>query len=178
MSRGDSDRVTLHDAGEADATLLANLLELYSHDLSAAFPHVALGPDGRFGYPRLPQYWAEPDRRFAFLIRADGQTAGFVLATRGSPEVSSPDVLDVAEFFVLRQFRGAGVGRRAAERLWQRLPGRWVVRVSGANADGLAFWRRVIDEAAVGDVETFTRPGSPAEWHVFVFEPAPASDAG
>jgi predicted acetyltransferase len=170
--------VSLHEATPADATLLANLLELYIHDLSAAFPAVALGPDGRFGYPSLPRYWSEPERRFAFLIRADEQTAGFVLATRGSPAVEDPDVLDVAEFFVLRRFRGAGVGRRAAALLWQRVPGRWVVRVSEANPDGLAFWRRVVEAASPGGVETFTRPGSPAAWQVFTFRPAPPRDAG
>lgn len=38
-------------ATEAEHTLLSNLLELYIHDLSALFPQVRLGPDGRFGYP-------------------------------------------------------------------------------------------------------------------------------
>jgi len=170
--------VSLDAATAADETLLANLLELYIHDLSAAFPDVALGPDGRFGYPALPRYWAEPDRRFAYLIRADGQTAGFVLARRGSPASEDPDVLDVAEFFVLRRYRGAGVGRRAAALLWRRHPGRWVVRVSDANAGGLAFWPRVVEAAAPGGVDTCTRPGSPAAWRVFIFSPTPAHDAG
>ena len=49
----DSNGVALDAAAPADATLLANLLELYIHDLSAAFPSVELGPDGRFGYPGL-----------------------------------------------------------------------------------------------------------------------------
>jgi hypothetical protein len=61
--------VTLDSATPADAALLSNLLELYTHDLSAAFPSVELGPDGRFGYGKLPLYWTEPDRRFPFLIR-------------------------------------------------------------------------------------------------------------
>ena len=82
--------VSLDAATAADDTLLANLLELYIHDLSAAFPDVALGPDGRFGYPPLPLYWSEPDRRFAYLIRVDGRTAGFVLATRGWCQTSFP----------------------------------------------------------------------------------------
>jgi predicted acetyltransferase len=162
--------VSLDAATAADAALLANLLELYIHDLSAAFPDVALGPDGRFGYPPLARYWAEPERRFAYLIRADGQTAGFVLATRGSPAVDDPDVLDVAEFFVLRRFRGAGVGRRAAALLWRRLPGRWVVRVSEANPDGLAFWRRVVEEVTGGHATESTREGRAAPWRVLTFD--------
>ena len=95
--------VGLVAATPSDSTLLANLLELYIHDLSAAFPDVQLGPDGRFGYPRLPLYWSERDRRFPFLITCDGRAAGFALATRGSPAAEDPAVLDVAEFFVVRR---------------------------------------------------------------------------
>jgi predicted acetyltransferase len=165
-----ADTVSLHAATAADDTLLANLLELYIHDLSAAFPDVALGPDGRFGYPPLPRYWAEPDRRFAYLIRAEGRVAGFVLATRGSPAAVDPDVYDVAEFFVLRRDRRAGVGRRAAGLLWRRHPGRWVVRVSEANTGGLAFWRGVVAEAAGGRVTESTRAGGAAPWRVLAFD--------
>jgi predicted acetyltransferase len=162
--------VSLDAATAADDTLLANLLELYIHDLSAAFPDVVLGPDGRFGYPRLPLYWSEPNRRFAYLIRADGQVAGFVLATRGSPAVEDPDVFDVAEFFVLRRYRRAGVGRRAAALLWRGRPGRWVVRVSERNAAGLAFWRRAVEEVAGGRATESTREGQSAPWRVLTFD--------
>ena len=121
--------VSLVAATPADATLLANLLELYIHDLSGVFD-VTLGADGRFGYPRLPLYWSEPDRRFAFLIRCDERVAGFALATRGSPAVSDPDVLDVAEFFVMRRYRRSGVGRAAAFLLWNRIAGNWLIRAA------------------------------------------------
>ena len=48
------------------------------------------------------------------------------------------------EFFVLRGLRRTGVGRDAAFLLWNRIPGRWIVRVSMSNSSGLAFWRRAI----------------------------------
>jgi predicted acetyltransferase len=112
--------IVLDVATLADATLLSNLLELYAHDLSAAFPSVELGPDGRYGYRDLALYWSEPERRFPFLIRCDSRVAGFALAQRGSPATDDPDVFDVAEFFVLRRYRHSGVGRRAAILLWNR----------------------------------------------------------
>lgn len=157
-------------ARPADHELLSNLLELYIHDLSAAFPHVRLGADGRFGYPGLASYWAEPERRFAFIIEESGQTAGFILATRGSPALTDPDVYDVAEFFVLRAHRRSGVGLRAASLLWSQLPGRWVVRVSAANPGALDFWSRAIGDFAGGQVECWTRAASPSPWHVFVLD--------
>jgi predicted acetyltransferase len=154
----------------SDAPLLSNLLELYAHDLSAVFPHVELGPDGRFGYPKLPLYWSEPERRFAYLLRSGDRIAGFALVTRGSPAVEDPDVLDVAEFFVLRRYRRSGVGRQAAFLLWKRLPGRWTVRVSEGNTGALAFWRGVVAEFTNGTATELTRPGEPSPWRVFCFE--------
>jgi predicted acetyltransferase len=135
--------VSLVPADERDAPLLANLLELYCHDLSAAFG-LQVGADGRFGYPRLPLYWREPGLRFPFLIRAGEETAGFVLVTRGSPLGTSPTDLDVAEFFVLRRHRRHGVGRQALAQLWDQMPGRWIVRVAARNPEALPFWTGVI----------------------------------
>ena len=53
--------VSLQRATPDMAPMLGNLLELYVHDLSEVFP-VELGPDGRFGYEKLPLYWAQPVR--------------------------------------------------------------------------------------------------------------------
>jgi predicted acetyltransferase len=162
--------VGLDVATAADSDRLSNLLELYIHDLSEVFPHVELGPDCRFGYPRLPLYWSEPDRRFAFFIQCDGRVAGFALVTRGSPASADPDVLDVAEFFVARKHRRAGVGRDAAFLLWNRFPGRWTVRVLEENRGALAFWSNVASEFADGTVSESTLPGEPDAWRVFSFE--------
>jgi len=178
VSRSLSPAVSLDPATPEEASLLANLLELYIHDLSAAFPSVVLGPDGRFGYPALPSYWTEADRRFPYLIRADENVAGFVLVSRGSPAVLDPDVWDVTEFFVLRRYRGMGLGSQAAALLWRQLAGRWVVRVSQANPAALPFWSRAVEAAAPGGVSTFVHPGKSAPWNVFVFAPQAGATSG
>lgn len=160
--------IALHAAGPEDASLLENLLELYLHDLSEVFL-IELGADGRFGYETLALYWAEPERRFAFLIKSGERVAGFVLVTRGSPVSDDPNVLDVAEFFVLRRYRREGVGRRAASLLWERMPGDWIVRVSTGNRGALPFWRSVIAEFTRGDFTEWERAGTPHDWRVFSF---------
>jgi len=163
--------VTLDAAASAEARLLANLLALYMHDMSEIFP-VEVGADGRFAYDKLPLYWSEPERRFPFLIRAGGKLAGFALATRGLSGEGATELLDVAEFFVLRSYRRSGVGREAAFLLWNRLPGRWVVRVSEGNRAGIPFWRSTVQEYTSGVFSESTRPGSPRAWRVFEFESA------
>ena len=168
--------VTLERATRDAAPLLSNLLELYMHDMSEIFP-IEPGPDGRFGYARLPLYWSEPDTRHAFLIRCDGRVVGFAFVTRGSPATDDPEDLDMAEFFVLRGRRRSGVGREAAFALWDALPGSWVVRVSEANRAGLPFWREVVRAYTGGAYSESTRPGTPHDWRVFRFA-SPAKAPG
>lgn len=160
--------VTLEPAASDAMPVLANLLELYQHDLSATFS-VDVRSDGRFGYEFLPFYWSEPERRFPFLIRCDGKLAGFVLATVGSPVSADPDVHDVAEFFVLRRYRRAGVGRKAAFALWNRLPGRWIVRVFIENVAAVDFWSRIIADYAGAEVDVRRVEYKAREWRVFSF---------
>ena len=161
--------VTLAIATASDAPLLANLLELYQHDLSDCFA-VEIGSNGRFGYERLPLYWSEPEKRFPFLIRCGTNVAGFVLVMLGSPISNDPTVHDIAEFFVLRRYRRSGVGRRAAHAIWDRFPGRWMVRVFERNVGAVPFWERVISEYVRERDTSMDRSfGSPAGWHVFSF---------
>jgi predicted acetyltransferase len=167
--------LVLDPANSDEAPLLANLLELYTHDLSGVFK-LDVGAEGRFGYAKLPLYFNEPGRRFPLLFRVAGQLAGFALINRGSPVSDDPDVLDMAEFFVLRRYRRAGVGGRAAALLWDRHPASWVVRVSAGNAAGREFWTPTIANYSAGRYEETQRPGTPHGWHVFQFSSATAGE--
>ena len=139
----ESEAVSLVRATSDDAPLLGNLLELYMHEWSAILP-LELGIDGRFGYDKLPLYFREPAARYAFVIKHGARVAGFAFAARGLQPSAGPDDLDVAEFFVLRAHRGAGIGQLTAFALWDALPGRWVVRVLERNVSALEFWRKVV----------------------------------
>lgn len=162
------EQVAIELASPADSMLLANLLELYIHDLSEVFS-IEPGADGRFGYPKLPLYWSEPEKRFPFLIRAGTRTVGFALVTRGSPATDDSDVLDIAEFFVLRGHRRSGCGRRAAALLFDRCPGRWIVRVSEGNHGALPFWESVVSAYTQGRFTQRQRAGAPHAWRDFSF---------
>jgi predicted acetyltransferase len=158
--------VTLDLAAPSEQSVIANLWELYSYDLSEVF-ELDLRDDGRFGSTKLPLFWSEPERRFPFLVRCDGGIAGFALVTRGSPASDNPDDFDVAEFFVVRRHRRAGVGRTAAFRLWDKFPVHWIVRVSEGNDGGCRFWTEAIAEYTGRTPEATSRPGQPHAWRVF-----------
>lgn len=148
--------------------ILANLLELYIHDFSELLD-AKLGPDGRFGYPRLRLYWSEPGRH-PMLVKAAGRWAGFALVKRGSEISGDPDVWDMAEFFVLRGYRRQGVGTQIAQDVWRQFPGRWQVRVMQSNIAAQLFWERAIASliGAVIRPAVFEKDGEC--WRYFSFE--------
>lgn len=154
-------------ASVKDEPVLANLLELYIHDFSELV-EVAMGPDGRFGYPMLPRYFTDPDRH-AFLIHDDG-LAGFLLVKRGSEVSMDPMVWDVAEMFVVRGRRRRGTATAAAQQVWRRLPGRWEVRVMEANRAALPFWERATAAFCGGEVSRTLVEKKGKHWTVFSFE--------
>jgi predicted acetyltransferase len=148
--------------------ILANLLELYAHDFSE-FHEVELGPDGRFGYKNLSLYWLEPHRH-PFLLKLDGNLAGFVLVKRGSEFSGNEAVWDMAEFFILRAHRRSGVGTAAAHQVWKRFPGQWEVRVMKSNHAAHHFWQHAITEFAGRAIHPVRIEKDDGHWHLFSFQ--------
>jgi len=153
--------------------ILANLFELYIHDFSEWIP-VELGPDGRFGYRNLPDYWGQPDHH-PFLITVDDQLAGFTLVKKtrsltNIPAMGEQETWDMAEFFVVRAHRKRGVGKTAAHQIWRQLPGSWQVRVMHSNSAALIFWQRAIDDYSGHSVEPVSIEREGKTWAVFKFQ--------
>jgi len=125
---------------------MRRLLELYLYDFTEFLPH-ELNEHGEFGYRYLDHYWAtdEGETRLPFLIRANGKLAGFALVRRVGDRPWK-----MAEFFVLRMYRRAGVGSEAARAVFEKCPGAWEVHEVAANTPAQAFWRRAIGAATGG----------------------------
>ncbi len=140
--------VDVRTAQRDEAGLLENMLSLYLHDLSP-YTGATIGDDGRFAYPYLDRYWSEEGKaegRAPFIVIAEGELAGFALRNSHSRLGRSTPVNSVAEFFVLRRWRGQGVGRHAARALFDRFPGTWEVAQLRTNDPAHAFWLQVIDD--------------------------------
>ncbi len=163
-------------AAPAQESVLANLLELYAHDFSE-FLDLQLRPDGRFGYPKLSRYWQE-ENRFPFLVKVEGQLAGFVLVSRGSQIREAPEVWDMAEFFIVRRYRRQGVGAAVAQQIWRRFPGAWEVRVLESNEPARRFWAAAIRTYTGSLVEEASAEVEAKRWRVFFFDsPAAVGEA-
>jgi predicted acetyltransferase len=152
-------KIVIDRAGDGGEATIRNLFPLYIHDLSE---HTGwnVPDDGLFvASDLLAQYWGRKpiDPRFhwpdglsghPFLIRADGKLAGFALIREIKKD---PPGFDVGEFFILRKYRGRGVGKEVAHRLFDMFRGNWQVRELLENTPAQAFWRRIIDEYTAGD---------------------------
>jgi predicted acetyltransferase len=154
--------VTLEIAPRERRLTFENLFQIYTHDFSEFWhdrTEGELDEDGLFGdYPYLDSYWQEPDRT-PILIRADGHLGGFALINSFAHS-GLPTDYSVAEFFVVRKHRRAGVGHAAATAIIRERPGQWEIAVVRRNAAAQTFWRRVAASVAGDAVEALDRDDS------------------
>jgi predicted acetyltransferase len=142
-------------ASDADYLVVSNLARFYIYDM-AEYTGWNFPPDGLFdSADQFANYWGRPGKRswppawrgFPFLIRIDGHPGGFALVKRIN---DAPPTFDMGEFFIPRQYRRQGIGRRVAVDLFDRFPGRWEVRELLANKPAQSFWRRIISDYTSG----------------------------
>ena len=143
--------VALVPAGVEQKALFVQLFQLYAYDFTEVTGDDP-GHDGLFRVPPLDRYWQEPWWR-PFLLHVGGACAGFVIVSGRSRRVEGLERWDMAEFFVLRRHRRAGVGTRAAILAFNAFPGPWEVRQMARATAATAFWRKVIDRYTTGQFE-------------------------
>jgi predicted acetyltransferase len=149
--------VTLQRVGAERRETLTNLFQLYAHDFSEQWfdrPEGELDEAGRLQeYGLMDNYWSEPGHE-VMLIRRDGRIAGFAMVNRYSHS-GLPLDHQIAEFFVARKHRRAGIGKTAALAVITSRPGQWEIAVARRNEAAKPFWRGVAAAAAA--------PGSTVE---------------
>ena len=137
-------QVDVTNATRADVELIAALLDTYLRELSS-HSEVPVGATDAASYPYLDAYWAEPGRH-AFLIRVQGRVVGFALIR--TPTSTGSGAYELAEFYIRPESRRLGIGRSAAQRIWQLFPGFWEVQVHARNRGAIQFWSTCARHAA------------------------------
>jgi adenosylhomocysteine nucleosidase len=162
--------VTLEPVHRDRASVLHNLFELYVHDFSEQLA-LKIQASGRFELSPGDAWWTRDDH-FPYLVHWRGELAGFALVRRGSRVTHARDVMDVAEFFVLRGARRKGVGIRAAHELFRAFPETWELRVRRTNLAALHFWSRAAESWTGAAVAASPVSIEGLEWHVLRFTAA------
>lgn len=144
-----------------DKSIILNLYPLYLYDL-AEIRKILPNAYGVFedtdDYKTLQEqtdlfdiWWQKENVLFPYLIRVDGLPAGFGLIATPPYLVDDSEYM-MNEFFVMRPFRGNGVGEQAAIELFNRFPGKWMLFTT-PTADNLRtqhFWRKTLGNYAPG----------------------------
>ena len=138
--------VVLQVAQTSDHDCIEMLMQFYHYDASE-WISLDITQNGRYAFRSIRRFWDDP-KQFPFLIRVDGAVAGFAVIDK---EVTNDESdLNVGYLFVLRRFRGQGIGRTAAHQLFAQYHGRWEVYQVQENLDAIHFWRQVISDFTKG----------------------------
>lgn len=157
--------VSIVSATADDKRVVANLVQLYLYDMTADLPF-PVGRDGKFEYEYLDRFWQHP-----YLIFADDELAGFALVIDTCPVTSAAPCFFMAEFFVLKAYRGRGIGIAVFEDIVRRHSGPWHIGVIDRNESANAFWSRVM---AGHDTTTFSHRFDGENWLVYEFSSRPS----
>ena len=125
---------------------LKNLLQFYIYDFSE-FIDAHVEENGKFSDYPLSNYWTT-DNHFPYLIRLNGNYAGFVLVKWIETETKS--YFSISEFFIMQKYRRTGLGKSVAKDIFRLQKGNWRVFQMKSNKPAQLFWRNVIKEYTGG----------------------------
>ena len=146
-------KISLYKATKDDKDTIQNLGRFYVYEMArycGFLPTWETPSNGLFECISLSSYFEEPDRH-AFLIKVEGELAGFVLINKIG---STPDVdWNIGEFFVVSKFQGKGIGRYVAEQIFNQFFGTWETMQIPENKAAIDFWEKVVTRYTNGQFE-------------------------
>jgi len=146
--------VSIRDARRSatDRTWIEARFDDYLDDLMRVNMNTGMFPVlGEFGdrQPDMMARWFADDSSHPLLILHNNEPAGFALVSK--PVMKQADVdYRLAEFFIDRKARRHGVGREAAQLIFNRFDGRWEITELLRNQPAIAFWRSVVGDYTHG----------------------------
>ena len=144
---------SLEEVEADDYVPIQNLIRFYIYDMSE-FTGWKCPENGLYGgvddqpyyFGRIPadpsDRWPEGWSGKGYKVTVEGELAGFCLV-RFFRDGSS-QLHDIGEFFIVRKWRGQGLGRQVAHAVFSRFPGKWQVKELLDNRPAQSFWRKVI----------------------------------
>ena len=127
--------------------VIKNLMQFYIYDFSE-YVQCDVEMDGLFSaYPYFDHYWQEVNR-FPYLVKKDEKYIGFVFVR--CIESAERRYFSIAEFFIMKRYRRAGIGKGVARQLFNLHKGQWQVYQMENNLPAQLFWQQVIDEYTQG----------------------------
>ncbi|MBM0108241.1 GNAT family N-acetyltransferase [Steroidobacter sp. S1-65] len=122
----------------------------YLEDLSQMSMNTGVFPATSEVQAELMARWFADDSSYPLIILKDEQPAGFALVSR--PPRNRRDQIDfhLAEFFITTRSRRLGIGRDAAQLIFNRFAGTWEITEFVHNKGAVSFWRAILMEYTGG----------------------------
>lgn len=133
----------------AEHPIIQNLGRFYVYDMSEYVRDEdwAIPADGLYECIDFKKYWLDSTAQ-PFLLRYHKELAGFVIIDNKGAD---PDTdFNMAQFFILRRFKGCGVGKYIAKQCFGMFKGKWEVMVIPNNSGAYQFWHNSIQEYTAG----------------------------
>jgi len=139
---------TIEPAKINEKEIFRKLLQPYLTELSQ-FDDISPDPKnekGEYVYPYLDSYWVE-DNRYPYIFYCDGKLAGFALIR------IEGDYYEMAEFYVLPEFRRLGLGMACATEILEKHTGNWRIGFNKQNQASRQLWKKLVRKLTIGDIE-------------------------
>jgi len=146
--------------------IIQNMATYYSYDMSE-YMGWAQGSDGTHSVGMdYIKYW-QAQNTFPFIIKYQNELVGFVIIDK---DVINPaNDFNIAQFFILRKFKGKGIGQYIAFECFNQFAGNWEVFVMLGNEGAYRFWRHIIKKYTANQFKECTRTVGNSVRNIFEF---------
>jgi len=120
------------------------MFQLYLHDLSEYTVNLDVNTEGVFENNDIDLFY-EKDALMPLVIEHGGGIVGFILLNTPPYAPQGYDYY-INDFFILRKFRGKGIGKLAANELFQAYSGKFAMVQLAQNSTAVNFWKKVLAE--------------------------------
>jgi predicted acetyltransferase len=149
MDEKDGTQITfaIKSASVEEKKTIFTLLQAYLDELSH-LPDEKIeckDENGIYHYPYLDSYWRESER-YPYLLMSDRKLAGFAFVRQEG------DHWEMAEFYVLPEFRRRGLASACVRDILRKHPGEWRIDFNKYNQAGRTLWEKLAYRSSNGDI--------------------------
>jgi len=102
--------------------------------------------NGFYPYIYLDNYWLDDDR-YPYLLYSGNEIGGFALVRK------EKTIWEIAEFYILPEYRKIKLGLICAREILLRHPGDWIIEYNKENITGSRLWNKLALEKAASGLE-------------------------
>ncbi|MGQ3887832.1 GNAT family N-acetyltransferase [Legionella sp. CNM-1927-20] len=161
------DQIQLQPATIDDYPIIQKMASYYAYDLSE-YMQWPIEETGVYDIGQDYIRYFKQENTYPFLIRYNCELAGFAIIDKEVSDINND--YNMAQFFIIRKFKGLGLGRQIAFKCFNQFQGRWEVFVMPGNEGAYRFWRKIVGEYTNHNFQEVSREVNQYPRNIFTFE--------